>query len=132
MTSYEYSREVEEDPTITSMFLLHFSSLRHNPNSAPLVAVTTTFTPPVRETVMVSTTTAESSTTSTIPEVTETEVSTTEVTLQKETTTPRRPTTTKPKASPMEVNSGDLGEDHPSEVKVLPHLQYLYVKFSEY
>lgn len=116
MTSYEYSREVEEDPTITT----------------PLVAVTTTFTPPVRETVMVSTTTAESSTTSTIPEVTETEVSTTEVTLQKETTTPRRPTTTKPKASPMEVNSGDLGEDHPSEnTNVLVDLPEMIKEYGE-
>ncbi|CAI2341786.1 unnamed protein product [Caenorhabditis sp. 36 PRJEB53466] len=81
MTSYEYSKEVEEDTTITT----------------PLVSVTTTTTLAPETAMASSTTTAfeESSTTVFVPA--------------------HKTTTTKQKAEPLEVNSGDLGADHPTE-----------------
>uniref|UniRef100_A0A8R1DPC7 protein-tyrosine-phosphatase n=1 Tax=Caenorhabditis japonica TaxID=281687 RepID=A0A8R1DPC7_CAEJA len=103
MTSYEYSKEVEEDTTITT----------------PLVAVTTTMAP-TTTTISVKSSTTETeretetetvpTTTTTITLPPETTASTTTTTTTKKTTT-----TTHQKLNPVEVNSGDLGADHPTE-----------------
>uniref|UniRef100_A0A1I7UYV6 protein-tyrosine-phosphatase n=1 Tax=Caenorhabditis tropicalis TaxID=1561998 RepID=A0A1I7UYV6_9PELO len=97
MTSYEYSKEVEEDTTITT----------------PLIAEITVATSPE----MTSTSFQETSTTPYVPIITETVPPSTSSETTSTTTTRRTSTTTtvKPKAAPMEVNSGDLGEDHPTE-----------------
>lgn len=99
MTSYEYSKEIEEDTTVTT----------------PLVAVITVTTPP--ETTTSSNSFDETSTVSFAPSVPETTMTSTTPYVELTTSTTRmtNPTTTKPKAAPVEVNSGDLGEDHPTE-----------------
>ncbi|EGT35087.1 hypothetical protein CAEBREN_11825 [Caenorhabditis brenneri] len=99
MTSYEYSKEVEEDTSITT----------------PLVAVITTATTP--ETTPSTINLQEISTTPYVPIITETVPLSTQTSAEITTTTTRKvtTTTTKPKAAPVEVNSGDLGEDHPTE-----------------
>lgn len=106
MTSYEYSKEVEEETTITT----------------PLVSVITTTISMEPVTELSTTTVTEEIITATTPVRTETVPTTTstfaetsaETTVR---TTTRRVTTTtiRPKAAPVEVNSGDLGEDHPTE-----------------
>ncbi|UMM17540.1 hypothetical protein L5515_014036 [Caenorhabditis briggsae] len=97
MTSYEYSKEVEEEPSITT----------------PLVSVITTTSSPEPSfftSTKLEQTTTNPITTETIPPSTTTSTEAT-TTIRITTTT----TSFKPKAAPVEVNSGDLGEDHPTE-----------------